>query len=389
MGNGIFGKWFREFATIVLTQTVQAFLLAIVMTIIISCLAGSGGNEDSVNAAGLLAIIALASFGKIEMLVKNIFGVTSSFGDPSLHNAKGFTMGTAMAFRGIKNISDNLGKSIQGSRLQKQGKAGLANLTANSGNLDANKLNGLNPAEGVTGEGTDAQIATANAVQDQVVKLQTLGDINALTQAIQRLTSATETSNKSDTQSKMKEYQDMINQGKAMKKDAIFESVGAGIGGATGAIVGLAQGEDVIQNTLAGAGVGDTIGKSISQSGTNTKNYRREMQKLTKGIKTPTQQIKDFEAEVAKNISEGRVNDAEAYNAAAADAINKYREDVQKQYEAAAKSMSAAKRPSHEVTSRARAIKSNLSAKNEIKALKNNVKIAQQNIDKNINAGNN
>ena len=36
MKKGVFSSWFREFATIVLTQTVQAFLLAIVMSIIIS-----------------------------------------------------------------------------------------------------------------------------------------------------------------------------------------------------------------------------------------------------------------------------------------------------------------------------------------------------------------
>ena len=46
MLNGIFGKWLREFATLVLTQTVQAFLLAIVMTVIISCLGNSGGSAE-------------------------------------------------------------------------------------------------------------------------------------------------------------------------------------------------------------------------------------------------------------------------------------------------------------------------------------------------------
>lgn len=387
MGNGIFGKWFREFATIVLTQTVQAFLLAIVMTIIISCLAGSGGNEDSVNAAGLLAIIALASFGKIEMLVKNIFGVTSSFGDPSLQNAKGFTVGTAMAFRGVKNISDNLGKTIQGNRMQKKGEAGLASLTSNAGNLDANKLNGLNSADGTTGEGTEAQAITASAVQDQVVKLQTLGDINALTQAIQRLTSATETSNKSDTQSKMKEYQDMINQGKALKKDAIFESVGATIGGATGAIVGLAQGEDVVQNTLAGAGIGDSIGKGISQHGTDTKAYKREMQELSEKMVDPTQKIQEFKKEVAKNVASGKVSDVSAYNAAAMEAVNKYRQDLEKQYNDVAKSLNDSKNPASLRSSKKSMNAVNDNVAKEMQRIKKDVKMAQKNIDRNTNAG--
>ena len=67
MNKGIFSSWFREFATLVFTQTVQAFLLAIVMSIIISCIQNANGN--GINAAGLLAIIALSSFGKIELLV--------------------------------------------------------------------------------------------------------------------------------------------------------------------------------------------------------------------------------------------------------------------------------------------------------------------------------
>lgn len=387
MGNGIFGKWFREFATIVLTQTVQAFLLAIVMTIIISCLSGSNGDEDSVNAAGLLAIIALASFGKIEMLVKNIFGVTSSFGDPSLQNARGFTAGTALAFRGVRNISDNLGKTIQGNRLQKKGQAGLASLSSSAGNLDANKLGGMNTANS-TGDGTEVQNLTANAVQDQVVKLQTLGDINALTNAIQRLTTATETSNKSDTQSKMKEYQEMINQGKAMKKDAIFESVGAGIGGATGAIVGLAQGDNVMQNTLAGAGIGDTLGKSASQAGTNYKNYKKEMQTISEKMVDPSKKIEEFKKEVAANVASGKISDVGAYNAAAADAINKYRQDLEKQYNEVAKSMSTAKSPNSVRSSRKNISAINDNVTKEMQKIKKDVKIAQQNIDRNTNAGN-
>ena len=119
MKKGVFGSWFKELATLIFTQTVQAFLLAIVMTIIISASSQQPGKKKPENptyAAGLLAIVALSQFGKIEMLVKNIFGVTSQYGDPAMQNGKGGLLLGAMALRGAKKGLDNAGKIIGGAR---------------------------------------------------------------------------------------------------------------------------------------------------------------------------------------------------------------------------------------------------------------------------------
>lgn len=114
MKDGIFGTWFRELATLVLTQTVQAFLLAIVMGIVISAMKEATSSESGTNyAAGMLAIIALSQFGKIENLVKKIFGINSQFGGDMASGRGAFSAGTALALRGAKSLTDN-GKKIFG-----------------------------------------------------------------------------------------------------------------------------------------------------------------------------------------------------------------------------------------------------------------------------------
>lgn len=109
MKKGIFGTWFKELASLIFTQTVQAFLLAIIMAIIVNALQMSGGVAGTYGA-GLLAIIALSQFGKIEQLIKQIFGVGSQFG-PDLNNGKAGLLGALalgkMALSGGKKVLDN------------------------------------------------------------------------------------------------------------------------------------------------------------------------------------------------------------------------------------------------------------------------------------------
>ncbi|MGN1012995.1 MAG: hypothetical protein ACI4ON_04095 [Clostridia bacterium] len=366
MKKGIFSSWFREFATLVLTQTVQAFLLAIVMSVIISCLAEAG--KDSVNAAGLLAIIALSSFNKIELLVKNIFGVTSQYG-PSLDNGARGLMGTAMAFRGMKNISDNAGKAIKGARLKREGEAGLKALNANGGKMDTSKLN---PDTTTDSDRKTLGEETGRSVEEQVVKLQTMGDIGELTTAIRNLTKATETGNKNDSQSKMEKYQDMINQGRDMQKSALHESVGATIGGAAGAIYGMAKGDDIGKSALAGAGMGDTAGKAISQYKSEKESYKGRMEKLAdigeKNFQDSMTEIENFKKQAVKNVVSGKVENVSEYNKMVADAVNEYKQGINNNMNAAVKN----------------AYKPSKSVKDSQKRLNN----IHKNLDKNSTAGN-
>lgn len=284
MKKGIFGSWFREFATIVFTQTVQAFLLAIVLSVIVSALAGASNGDDAVGAAGLLAIIALSSFGKIEMLIKNIFGVTSAFGDPgSLRSGRGITAGTLMAARGVKQISDNVSKFGQASRKINQGKAGLAALNANNKKVDT--TNAENPTDEKGDSAEQIVGKTAEKIQQHTAKIEMMGDMDKLATAIKDLTKATNQANKNDSNSQRQKYQDMINEGKDLRRSAVRENIGASIGGIVGATSALATGDNPLERGLAGAGVGDQLGKMSANRTAEKQKYNQEMDKLLSQVR--------------------------------------------------------------------------------------------------------
>ncbi len=314
MLNGIFGKWLREFATLVLTQAVQAFLLAIVMTIVISCLGSSNSSDANTKnqAAGLLCIIALASFGKIEMLVKNIFGVTSQFGDPSLQNgARGLTAGGLLAMRGGKRLLDNGTKLVDSQRKINEAKKGLASIDDKTGGIssgtspvtpeleEAPKVPGSetaeNPIDGIKEAGGE--------LLETSVRLQGLDDISSLSKAIDNLARQTEKSNGGSDRQK---YEAMLKEGKDMRRSAIRENIGGMIGGTAGAIVGIAKGDDIIQTTLAGAGAGDAIGAATAQRKAARIDYNNKSQKLKEQIQNLSDEqyeanIKALEQSLAKN----------------------------------------------------------------------------------------
>ncbi len=315
MLNGIFGKWLREFATLVLTQTVQAFLLAIVMTIIISCLGSSNSNDANTKnqAAGLLCIIALASFGKIEMLVKNIFGVTSQFGDPSLQNgARGLSAGTLLAMRGGKRLLDNGTKLVDSQRKINEAKKGLAAIDDKTGDVSSSSSSitpGLEDTPKVPGSGKtdenpiEGMKEAGGELLETSVKLQGLDNLSSLVTAINQLTETTKKANGGNDRQK---YEAMLKEGKDMRRSALRENVGGFIGGTAGAIVGIAKGEDIMQTTLAGAGAGDAVGAATAQRKAARIDYNNKSQKLKESIQQLSDEqyeanIKNLEQSLAKN----------------------------------------------------------------------------------------
>ena len=321
MLNGIFGKWLREFATLVFTQAVQAFLLAIVMTIIISCLGNSTGDAETGNqAAGLLAIIALASFGKIEMLVKNIFGVTSQFGDPSLQaGARGLTAGTMLAMKGGKRLLDNGSKLIQSHRQISEAKKGLAAYgTGETAGLEAGEegaegsaaIDKLAKQAGVDPAALKTVTEGAEDTLETSVQLQGLENLGQLNSAINNLTRAME---KQSGGSNKEKYEKMLEEGKNLRRSAIRENIGAAIGGTAGAIVGLAKGDNIIETTLAGAGAGDAIGEASAKAKANRDAYKKRTDKLNSQIDKLTEaNYKQFEQNLENNLKAAGVGGASA-----------------------------------------------------------------------------
>lgn len=284
MLNGIFGKWLREFATLVLTQTVQAFLLAIVMTVIISCLGNSGGSAEGNQAAGLLAIIALASFGKIEMLVKNIFGVTSQFGDPSLsEGSKGLTAGGLLALKGGKRLLDNGSKMVDSHRKIAEAKRGLAAIGDGNetGGASLGNKTGTNSNIDNGTDGINNNIQGATDLAETSLKVQGLENVSSLNTAINNLESTIKSSNVGN---KKEKYEAMLKEGKDMRRSAVRENIGAAIGGMSGAIVGLAKGDDIIKTTLAGAGAGDALGAASASRRAKKIDYNKNMNDLQQKI---------------------------------------------------------------------------------------------------------
>ena len=75
MKKDVFMVWLKEFCSLIFTQTVQAFLLAIIMSVVVATATNDTIEEQdvAVSATGIIAIIALSSISKVELLVKKIF----------------------------------------------------------------------------------------------------------------------------------------------------------------------------------------------------------------------------------------------------------------------------------------------------------------------------
>lgn len=313
MKKGVFGSWFRELATLIFTQTIQAFLLAIVMTIVITAMGattnstGDASNPvDSQNtssagtnyAAGMLAIIALSQFGKVELLVKNIFGVTSAYGG-DMQSGKGGLLAGAMALRYGKKVLNNAGKVAGGvggaikntsqiHSLNKQKDAlSLAGDTANAEGAAQDALNSMDDAAGrfidnaATGAGmaTGAQMvggSSGTGIGTGVSAAQIDQLIQAVKQQTATLQKSKNDSDKDKLDEKMKALDDKIDEAKKNRREGIrtaasgvLETAAAAPGAAIGATVALGLGdtEKLAEYTVIGAGVGDSIASGTMKAG--------------------------------------------------------------------------------------------------------------------------
>ncbi|MBR2784803.1 MAG: hypothetical protein IKD74_02285 [Clostridia bacterium] len=302
MKKGIFGVWFKELATLIFTQTVQAFLLAIIMAIIVQALQSSSG-VGSTYGAGLLAIIALSQFNKIELLIKNIFGVTSQFNvgmDSGRAGLLGSLMLGKMALSGAKKVGDNAGKILDGRREAKASKArtnallakqGTDQLSGEAAAVQEELLNqagdytdnmvkgaayshGAQAVGGAGGAGNGVGV-TASQIQElkAAVKEQT-GEIKSQTSEIK---AGKLSAGKDDVKEKMKALDDQIRESRNNTTRAKLKAL-SGVAetlvdipvGALGVATGLAEGSLAkgVGYGLTAAGVADSaISHTIQNNG--------------------------------------------------------------------------------------------------------------------------
>ena len=266
--SGALTAWLREFCALVFTQTIQAFIYAIIISLIVASLSAAT-NEYRQNqfinttSMGLINIFALTSVFKIEDMARRIFGLQKSgiepqnpmsslaklafmahFGRRLLDNGRKMVVGVGGIGKGIRQRRKTAawGKEQRDLIHRKYGYTVPGTGTPAPGG-GAPAPGGGTPAPGA-GTTTSAMDAKDQAKMKQ------------------------ELSNLSKEMSK--EYSEAGNQiarSVEMALSGAAETAGAIMGGAVAAVIGGADGKNVAQATVTGMGVGDRIGETVVKTG--------------------------------------------------------------------------------------------------------------------------
>ena len=260
MKNKVFNVWIKELTSIVFTQALQALVLAVLMSVVVGLfLASKADGANTTNyAIGVYAIIAMMSLSKIELLVKRIFGIGPATADVSMKGGGRDLLKTGIALKMGGRLLNNVPKVAAGvgGLLIGQGAARRRVRNAQQEydeykkqqkmDKDKEKLNG--------GKGTTA---ASNRIASKSSAL-TADD----------LASALKKSNKKNPKNELRDAKDALNKERRENLSKItggvLETAGAFGGGIIGAEIGMAMGDDVLQNALIGAGVGDAIGEAAN-----------------------------------------------------------------------------------------------------------------------------
>lgn len=326
MQKGVFTTWVKELCALVFVQTIQAFILAIVLSIMITFIVPTGGkfqNTDDVNALGILCIILLTSLTKMEQITKKIFGLDSGI----LQNKPPHgLMASYMALKAVGRVFNNVPKVVGGIGSATLG-AGLDKKKANSAMLtrlkrkgldkNGNTLGGSKPIAGVGGLSSAAGDSSNNDSNDDSNNINKWDDThfknakeayksgdmdkyqkemelqNAVDEArreySQKLAGSIISGSGSGSSKKqdkvddfykiMDKYDDELAKAKEKRRKGIqdafsggIETIGAAAGGmvglSIGSVSGLATGDlDQIHKAAAyGIGVGDALGENLTNA---------------------------------------------------------------------------------------------------------------------------
>lgn len=329
MQKGVFTTWVKELCALVFVQTIQAFILAIVISIIITFIAPNTSGDkiakltdaDSVSALGILCIVLLTSLTKMEQITKKIFGLDSGI----LQNKPPHgLMASYMALKAVGRVFNNVPKMVGGIGSATLG-AGLDKKKANSAMLtrlkrkgldkNGNTLGGSKPIAGVgglpsaAGDSSNNDSNNINKWDDTHFKnakeAYKSGDMdkyqkemelqNAVDEARREysqklagsiISGSGSGSGSSKKQDKvddfykiMDKYDDELAKAKEKRRKGIqdafsggIETIGAAAGGmvglSIGSVSGLATGDlDQIHKAAAyGIGVGDALGENLTNA---------------------------------------------------------------------------------------------------------------------------
>ena len=299
--GGIISSWLRELGTLIFVQTFQAFLLAVVMSIIVKAISGTyaKGMEGGLEAVGLLAIFALLSLPKLELLVKNIFGLTSGVADTSLAGGqKTLTAGKLFARDAARRLIDNPRKIGRGVKklvgaysIHKNYKNGLnesenspealeaaqnqENIKKNSAYYNKLAVTDYNKALGYDQNKVGAAIGdVSNGNGSGNVGARPGGSlgldagqfatlIGAITNTTNAVQSSGGSSTPKDTSKNSGESgaKEVATSGLKDIASGVFETIGAAHGAVGGAVIGAGLNQNPLDSAAIGAGIGDAIGQ--------------------------------------------------------------------------------------------------------------------------------
>lgn len=301
-------SWIKEFGTLVFTQTVQAFIYAIIISIIVFSMTETQGIEaaDQNTALGFIAVISLVSIFKVEELLRKIFGLSST--KASVKGAMGSLAKTAIAAKVASKTLDNTKKMATGakekftankqdrkdreatekqaqkiesnyqnkekqldfnkqdanSRVDKELEAKKREIKADQANRDSRSPDGLNSL---------GRAKIQSAIQESSGKKASNETKEKQMQAKKEEAFATKNEQfaalQEQAESKKEANAKMRREGVKKMASSGLESVGAIIGTPIGGIIGIADGDisEGLRGMGVGMGVGDAMGQGIANIG--------------------------------------------------------------------------------------------------------------------------
>lgn len=328
--SNIFNTWIREFCSLVFIQTIQAFIFAIIISLIVSIMTPVGSTAvqraDLIGATGMIAVIALASISKIEELVKKIFKVQPGVADPSMRGGMKSLATTMMAAKlagrvgdNVKKVAGGIGGAVSANNAIRQTKGRFArdmkqyNPNAQVG--AASEAPKINPPSSGSGEQTQKTTSTEAGNKNSNLGAGTTGvDGNA---AIGAPDVGQNPKAMKDYYAKLDAYQDKMKDLKKKRRDAIIsigsgltETAGAAAFGTIGAVGGAAigEGKEIIQGGLSGMGVGDAIGGAAMAPIRGANNAATEIAELHRTKQRFIDDVASTSAQARNNIESKRLN---------------------------------------------------------------------------------
>lgn len=282
-GGPVLNSWIKEFCTLVFIQTIQAFIYAIIISIIVEMSFLSIEDVDDRNASmGIICVVALTAVFKVEELIKKIFGIGNSKAD--VHGAMSSLAKTAIAWNFGKRVLDNTTKVAGGIKSRQDAAKGRQKLKSRMERDQATfGIGGAVPDEAMDDIGPQIQQERLGAETSNAVDLGSyVGTTHFNNQAIEVANKKSQAGNNvtkngkniRDYNAMMDKYQDQLDELKKKRQEGtkqilrgLGETAGAVPGALAGAVIGGADGDldAALRGAAVGIGIGDTIGGNVAE----------------------------------------------------------------------------------------------------------------------------